>query len=493
MEDATAEAITPYSMHVSSKYLDLTRKKLELTRLPRELELPEHQRWAQGTPKTVLEPLLDYWLEHYDWRAQEAHFNSTLPQYRTTINLPSSHASKSSQSLRIHFVHKCSSHSNAIPLLFCHSRPSSFIEVSKIIDALTDPPSLPSSGNGAQQAFHVIAPSIPGFGFSDASSLENFGLTETAAVFNGVMERLGYKRYVAHGEYHLCRALALNHGQNCVAVHVINPTFPEPTFRKSPMAFFKYRIARLTRARISALCFGYIPSELHDVERLEEESSQVAQPWLGSTLSHLYLYRPQTLAFSLCDSPVGLLANLLDVIHSRALPLSPVASRSRSPFLSPAELEMEESHQNGAPQETGIRATPGEDRAQPLSAHDSEGDSRHYSWAPSEVLNWTMLQWLPGPEAILRFLGRAHVDASASSTAYCPVPLGISSFRGRNSDKATTPIMWGNVSWRIDWVKRHGRPATFAAWEAADAVVLDLREFFESHAAAINLPTQASW
>lgn len=101
--------------------------------------------------------------------------------------------------MRIHFVHKPSSHRHAIPLLFCHTWPSSFIEVQKIIDALTDPQSLPSFGDGAQQAFHVVAPSIPGFGFSDASSSETFGLEETAEAFSRLMKRLGYDRYVAHG------------------------------------------------------------------------------------------------------------------------------------------------------------------------------------------------------------------------------------------------------------------------------------------------------
>jgi pimeloyl-ACP methyl ester carboxylesterase len=101
--------------------------------------------------------------------------------------------------LRIHFVHKQSKHANAIPLLVCHSWPSSFIEVQKMIDALTDPYSLPSFGEGAQQAFHVVAPSIPGFGFSDASPESKFGVGETAYLFDQLMKTLGYGRYVTHG------------------------------------------------------------------------------------------------------------------------------------------------------------------------------------------------------------------------------------------------------------------------------------------------------
>ncbi|KAI4961370.1 hypothetical protein J4E86_000398 [Alternaria arbusti] len=194
------EAITTYSMHVSAKYLELTKKKLELTRLPRELELPDERIWEQGTPKSVLEPLLDFWLEGYDWRAAESRFNSTLPQYRTTITIPSTVTSTdSTQSLRIHFVHKRSKHPNAIPLLLCHTWPSSFIEVQRVIDGLTDPHSLPGHANSAQQAFHVVAPSIPGFGFSDASMEEGFGLHGTADVFQRLMGRLGYTQFVAHG------------------------------------------------------------------------------------------------------------------------------------------------------------------------------------------------------------------------------------------------------------------------------------------------------
>ena len=97
-------------------------------------------------------------------------------------------------------MHKRSKHANAIPLLICHSWPSSFIEVQRVIDSLTDPAALPSFGIGAQQAFHVVAPSIPGFGFSDASSEVGFGLEGTAGVFDGLMARLGYGGgYVAHG------------------------------------------------------------------------------------------------------------------------------------------------------------------------------------------------------------------------------------------------------------------------------------------------------
>ncbi|KAF2744919.1 alpha/beta-hydrolase [Sporormia fimetaria CBS 119925] len=503
-----SDDIQPYSMHVSSRYLDLTKKKLELTRLPKEIVLSEKRRWDLGTPKAVLEPLLDYWLDTYDWRSQEAHFNTTLPQFRTTIKLdlpasspPSSSSSTPSttpQSLRIHFVHKRSKHRNAIPLLFCHNWPASFLEVQKVIDALTDPQSLPSFGAGAQQAFHVVAPSIPGFGFSDAGAVEGFGLKETAQVFDGVMQKLGYGKYVAHGTksgFHICRALALGHPDHCLAVHTTNPAFAEPKWKKNPLVYIKHRIARWTRAKY--LSFGYTPAEVeHQTggRRTEKEKEPEDASSNGAMLSPLYALRPQTLAYSLCDSPVGLLAGLLDVIHTRVPSTnsqSPITSRSRSPFLSPMEMEMED------PLDLDEERSSLAVHSGPVNPQESEINARIYTWAPTEVLNWTMLHWLPGPESSLRWLRRATLDMATDSPltdAYCPVPLGISSFQVRNSSSApNTPLMWGSASWRMAWVKRHQRPATISpAWEAPDLLVLDMRECFGTFVAdgIVNLPFQ---
>jgi pimeloyl-ACP methyl ester carboxylesterase len=235
-EAEVVDAIQPYSMHVcrftilfskyslifvqvSARYLDLTKKKLELTRLPREAPPPNNEKWRYGTPKSFLEPLIDFWyvlshhlivlksaddhirLEQYDWRAQETSLNIRLPQYRTTITLSNSSPSdETTNSFRIHFVHKRCQNRSAIPLLVCHGWPGSFTEVSKIIDALTEPDftALPP-GAKVPLGFHVVAPSIPGFGFSDASNEEGFGLEETAQVFNALMKQLGYDQYIAHG------------------------------------------------------------------------------------------------------------------------------------------------------------------------------------------------------------------------------------------------------------------------------------------------------
>lgn len=200
--------------------------------------------------------------------------------------------------------------------------------------------------------------------------------------------------------FSICRALALQHPTHCIAVHTANPTFLEPTWKRGALGCLKYHIAKLTRAKISLLSFGYLPSEIRErpigqSPKDVEDSLDLHQP-MGPTLHRLYSLRPQTLAFSLCDSPVGLLAALLDVIHTRAPSLSPITSRSRSPFLSPVELEMQ--HNDDGQDTTHSIAT--ERVSNPMGLQRGDMDVRSYTWSPTEMLNFTMLQWLPGPEAV---------------------------------------------------------------------------------------------
>lgn len=138
--------------------------------------------------KTDLEPLVDHWLEEYDWRAQESFYNDLLPQFRVAIN-----------GTRLHFVHKRSQSPTAIPLLFIHGWPESFLAVSKVIDALCSPVTTPPRGDDGVQSFHVVAPSIPGFGFSDPVPEAANNIHATADIFDTMMRGLGYQRYMIHG------------------------------------------------------------------------------------------------------------------------------------------------------------------------------------------------------------------------------------------------------------------------------------------------------
>lgn len=196
--------VQPYRMHVSQKYLDLTRQKLELTRLPREPIGVSPQRWNLGVAKSELEPLIDFWADAYDWRAQEAFYNDALPQFRAAIN-----------GTRLHFVHRRSDSPNAIPLLFIHGWPESFISVVQIINELCNPLLTPPAGRTFIPHFHIVAPSIPGFGFSDPVPEHANNMQATAGIFDALMKGLGYDHYIAHGSGWYASLEAGNHEYTC--------------------------------------------------------------------------------------------------------------------------------------------------------------------------------------------------------------------------------------------------------------------------------------
>ncbi|KAF2769198.1 alpha/beta-hydrolase [Teratosphaeria nubilosa] len=277
-----------YRMHVSQRYLDLTKRKLELARLPREPH-NAHSNPNLGITKSKLEPIIDHWLEDYDWRREEASFNENLPQFRAVIN-----------GTRLHFVHRRSNAPNAIPLLFVHGFPEGFITIGSVIEMLCAPVNTPPGGDESVPAFHVVCPSIPGFGFSDPLPEEGNAIPTTAAIFDALMKSLGYGQYMVHGSgwgFKICRMLAIGHSDSCVAIHTVNPDVPPP--RPS---------------------FGYGQENMMASSGMQSPAlpSPVAgSPVLPGVFTHT-TERPQTMSYALCDSPSGLLAYVLDLIHPQA-------------------------------------------------------------------------------------------------------------------------------------------------------------------------------
>ncbi|CAE6387299.1 unnamed protein product [Rhizoctonia solani] len=147
---ATHTDIRPFKIAVPDSQLQEIRAKLDLTRLPDELELPIGQEWEWGIPLAVLKPTIEYWRTKYDWRKVEEHINQTLPQFTTYVD-SANHGQQ-----EVHFVHKKSNNPNATPLIFVHGWPGNFLEVSKMIDELANPT------DPKHPAFHVVAPSLPG-------------------------------------------------------------------------------------------------------------------------------------------------------------------------------------------------------------------------------------------------------------------------------------------------------------------------------------------
>lgn len=175
------ESIESFSIAVPEAVLDDLRERLARTRFPDQLE---DVGWSYGTDLSYLKELCAYWRTDFDWRAQERALNR-FDHFRTDID-----------GLRIHFIHERSKEKNAIPLVVTQGGPSSFVEFSKLIGPLTDPV---AHGGRAEDAFHVICPSLLGYGFSDAPGRSGFGYREMARVFAKLMARLGYARYGAQG------------------------------------------------------------------------------------------------------------------------------------------------------------------------------------------------------------------------------------------------------------------------------------------------------
>jgi epoxide hydrolase len=173
--------IAPFTYRASQSALDDLRRRLTNTRWPEKETVND---WSQGVPLAEMRALVDYWRDEYDWRRAEAAL-SRFPQFRTEID-----------GLGIHFIHTRSRHPDALPIMLTHGWPSTVQLFREVIDPLTDPT---AHGGRAEDAFHVIAPSLPGFGFSDKPTEPGWNAERTAGAWAELMRRLGYERYVAQG------------------------------------------------------------------------------------------------------------------------------------------------------------------------------------------------------------------------------------------------------------------------------------------------------
>lgn len=169
---------TPIQIHIDNNELDLLRRKLELTRLP-----PHNYDWTEenGITSEFLQSILDFWLTEYSWRDEEAKINSSLPQFTTKIPVDGF------EELDVHFVYSKSTADGAIPLLFLHGWPGSFLEIAKGLPLLNE------------RGFDVVAPSLPGYGFSSYTRKRGFDHRQHAEVMDKLMVRLGYEWYVVQG------------------------------------------------------------------------------------------------------------------------------------------------------------------------------------------------------------------------------------------------------------------------------------------------------
>jgi pimeloyl-ACP methyl ester carboxylesterase len=259
----TTKDVTPFKVHVPQPSLDDLKRRLGHTRWPNKEPVSD---WSQGVPLAKAQALGEYWRTHYDWRRVESTLNA-LPQFRTQID-----------GLGIYFIHVRSKHENALPIILTHGWPGSIIEFLQVIGPLTDPT---GHGGKADEAFHVVIPSLPGFGFSDKPTQVGWGLPRIANAWAVLMARLGYSHYVAQGGdwgAGVTSWMAKQRVSGLAAVHLNLPIlFPPPPPRPG----------------------GYTAAEQPALAQLGKYGSD------GSAYGLIQGTRPQTLGYSLADSPVG--------------------------------------------------------------------------------------------------------------------------------------------------------------------------------------------
>jgi len=261
-------AIRPFILDVPQSELDDLKARIDLTRWPEKEPVSD---WSQGTPLAVLQDLIAYWRNDYDWRRCEARLNA-LGQYMTEID-----------GVDIHFLHVRSPRADAMPVVMTHGWPGSVIEFMGVIEQLTNP------ADPAAPAFHLVLPSLPGYGFSGKPSVTGWGVEKIGRAWGELMARLGYAKWFAQGGDWgsvVTTAIGVQQVAGCIGIHLNMP------------------IARPTEEDLA----NPTPAELKALGALKHY-----QDW-DSGYSKQQSTRPQTVGYGLVDSPAGLAGWILEKI-----------------------------------------------------------------------------------------------------------------------------------------------------------------------------------
>jgi pimeloyl-ACP methyl ester carboxylesterase len=268
----TGETIRSFTIDVPQADLDDLRRRVEATRWPSEELVADR---SQGVQLATMQELARYWATEYDWRKNEARLNA-LPQFQTEID-----------GLNIHFIHVRSAHADALPLIMTHGWPGSIVELLETIGPLTDPT---AHGGRAEDAFHLVLPSIPGYGFSDEPTELGWGPIRIGRAWHELMQRLGYTRYVAQGGdvgSQVTDAMGRLALDGLIGIHtnLLTPALGDPNALSASPPTEAEQAALDQLAAFHATGTGYF---------VEQAT------------------RPETIGYALLDSPIALAAWMID-------------------------------------------------------------------------------------------------------------------------------------------------------------------------------------
>jgi pimeloyl-ACP methyl ester carboxylesterase len=397
LKAAGGDAIRPFRVNIPEEQLADLRRRIAATRWP-DRETVSDQ--SQGIQLAKIKRLVEYWGTDYDWRKAEAKLNS-LPQFMTEID-----------GLDFHFIQVRSKHSNALPVIITHGWPGSVFENLKVIGPLTDPT---VHGGGAEDAFDVVVPSMPGYGFSGKPTDTGWGPDRIARTWAELMRRLGYTRYVAQGGdwgSPVSSAMARQAPAGLLGVHINLPAVVPP------------EIATVLAAG------GPEPVGLSEKERAAFDALSTAAKMGNRSYAVMMSTRPQTIGYAITDSPAGLAAWMLG--HPG---FSHWTYSSSDPEKSPDEVL----------------------------------DDITLYWLTNSATSAGRIYWEYGG-------GRSPVLAAGERTAEISLPVAITVFPGENYQ---APETWARRAYRnLIYFHEVDKGGHFAAWEEPELFSAELRTAF---------------
>jgi pimeloyl-ACP methyl ester carboxylesterase len=394
---AEDRSIRPFKVQVPQVALDDLRRRIAATRWPDKETVADQ---SQGAQLTKLQELVRYWGSSYDWRKAEAKLNA-MPQFTTNIN-----------GLDIHFIHVRSRHKNALPVIITHGWPGSVFELIKIIGPLTDPT---AHGGSNEDAFDVVIPSLPGYGFSGKPTGTGWDPDHVARAWAELMKRLGYTRYFAQGGdwgAPISSAMARQAPAGLLGIHLNLPATVPPEVA-------------------AALAGGPAPAQLSDKERAVFESLMTYGKKGNAAYFVMMTARPQAIGYALADSPAGLAAFLL--VH-------------------PGFAQW----------------TYGSDPQQSPTKDEVLDDITLY-WLTNSATSSARLYWENGSRGSV-------IVAAAQKTGEISLPVAITVFP---DDVYRAPETWARRAYRnLIYFHEVDRGGHFAAWEEPELFATEIRAAF---------------